>query len=312
VLGEQLKLRHLRLLEIVFRTGSLTAAALELHLTQPAVTNMLKELEAVLDARLVDRDRRGCRLTAAGMLTLDRFRASLRHFDAALETLHTKAAPLLRVAMLPLFAAELLPRTITHLRDAGVHLRLQIVEDHVNGVVRRVTEGLVDCGLSWIDSRAIVDSAPRQLLAIPLRDEALHVVCAATNPAARKRTVDLRFLARQEWILAPRTTSTRQAFDALFFEAGMEPPLATIESASLHTNLSLASATQMFTFAPASGIATAERLGQLRRLHVTHCSGFTARLGLLVSSETAPYAPMKAFADALSQVSARAEYPGRR
>jgi LysR family transcriptional regulator for metE and metH len=64
--GIMVELHHLRAVQAVARTGSLTAAARDLHCTQSALSHLLSELERAVGVRLVDRERRPVVLTAAG------------------------------------------------------------------------------------------------------------------------------------------------------------------------------------------------------------------------------------------------------
>ena len=74
---------RLRVLAAVARAGSLTAAARDLHLTQPAVSHHLARLEAETGAGLVQRVGRGIRLTPAGRLLADRAAEIVGRLDAA-------------------------------------------------------------------------------------------------------------------------------------------------------------------------------------------------------------------------------------
>ena len=67
----RLRVQHMRFLALLARLGSLTACAKALHLSQPAVSNLLKDLETAFGVRLVDRDARGGRLSPAGARVLD-------------------------------------------------------------------------------------------------------------------------------------------------------------------------------------------------------------------------------------------------
>lgn len=62
-----LDIHHLRVVQVIARTGSLTAAARELHCTQSALSHLLNDLERTVAVRLVDRDRRPVCLTPAGI-----------------------------------------------------------------------------------------------------------------------------------------------------------------------------------------------------------------------------------------------------
>src|ERR671931_691789 len=73
-----LDLTRLRVLVAVARTGSVTAAARELHYTQPAVSHHLAKLETETGAQLVQRIGRGIRLTPAAAEILRREHPGLR------------------------------------------------------------------------------------------------------------------------------------------------------------------------------------------------------------------------------------------
>ena len=59
-------LRQLRALVALARTGSFTQAAGSLHVTQSALSGLIKELESALGVRLVDRNTRSISLTEVG------------------------------------------------------------------------------------------------------------------------------------------------------------------------------------------------------------------------------------------------------
>src|SRR3954447_6937220 len=78
-----LELARLRVLDAVARTGSVTAAAKELHYSQPSVSHHLARLEREPGAQLLQRIGRGIRLTPTGQLLADRAAEILGRVDAA-------------------------------------------------------------------------------------------------------------------------------------------------------------------------------------------------------------------------------------
>src|ERR671930_1920836 len=78
-----LDLTRLRVLDAVARTGSVTAAAKELHYSQPSVSHHLARLERETGAQLLQRVGRGVRLTQAGQLLADRASEIIGRIDAA-------------------------------------------------------------------------------------------------------------------------------------------------------------------------------------------------------------------------------------
>ncbi|MGH4029967.1 LysR family transcriptional regulator [Actinomycetota bacterium Odt1-20B] len=91
---DDVELRHLRALDAVAAAGTVTAAADRLHMTQPALSRTLAQLEARVGVRLVDRSSRHLALTPAGATLLGHGRAILAHLDAALADTRTVSRPL--------------------------------------------------------------------------------------------------------------------------------------------------------------------------------------------------------------------------
>ncbi|MCX5205459.1 LysR family transcriptional regulator [Streptomyces sp. NBC_00237] len=88
------ELRHLRALAAIADAGTVTAAAAELHMTQPALSRTLAQLETRTGVRLVDRSSRRLSLTSAGATLVGHGRAILAHLDAALAEARAVDRPL--------------------------------------------------------------------------------------------------------------------------------------------------------------------------------------------------------------------------
>ncbi|MEU8549666.1 LysR family transcriptional regulator [Streptomyces roseoverticillatus] len=88
------ELRHLKALAAIADEGTVTAAAALLHVTQPALSRTLAQLEARVGVRLVDRSSRHLDLTPAGVTLLGHGRAILAHVDAALADTRAVSRPL--------------------------------------------------------------------------------------------------------------------------------------------------------------------------------------------------------------------------
>lgn len=105
-------LNALRMFESAARHLSFKAAALELHVTQAAISHRIRSLEEYLGVALFERAGRGVRLTEAGRACLPKLREGFEQLAAALETIRqTKEHTDLVITSPPVFAARwLLPR----------------------------------------------------------------------------------------------------------------------------------------------------------------------------------------------------------
>jgi LysR family cyn operon transcriptional activator len=124
------ELRHLRYLLAVAERGSFTRAAEELHISQPTLSQQVRQLERTLGVRLLDRSGRTVRLTDAGAAYADHARVALREIAAAERTLRDVqdlSRGHIRLAVTPSFTAYLVGPLIAalHTRHPGVTLALQ-------------------------------------------------------------------------------------------------------------------------------------------------------------------------------------------
>src|SRR5690348_18469718 len=97
----QLRVRHFRLLETLVDAGSLHKAAAALHMSQPAASAMLQEVERALGVALFTRTRKGVNPNLHGKLALGRLRTVLSELAMLSDELHSaEALPMLRIGML--------------------------------------------------------------------------------------------------------------------------------------------------------------------------------------------------------------------
>ena len=248
---DRLRLRHLRLLDLVHRHGSLGNAARELGISQPAATLLLRELEAVFASKLAERDRRGCRLTAAGRYALERLAIALSPVERAVDAARTAAIePLLRVGCVQVAGVSALPAALARLEKAGTLGRMQIREGRARELLASLCAGRIDCVIGWMDE-SLADALPvGQLNIAPLWYGRMQVVASATHPLARSRAVPVAELARWRWIVPPPESRTHAAFLRLFLQNGVPAPPVTVECSALHTSLNLVSATKLLAVAP--------------------------------------------------------------
>lgn len=138
---DDVELRHLRALDAVARAGTVTAAATLLHMTQPALSRTLAQLESRVGVRLVDRSSRHLALTPAGSTLLGHGRAILARLDAALADTRTVVRPL----RLGYTCAVLGRRTVPLLRTwrrTHPHIPLDVVrqDDSTAGLATGATD----------------------------------------------------------------------------------------------------------------------------------------------------------------------------
>jgi molybdate transport repressor ModE-like protein len=282
---DRLRLRHLRLLQLVERHGSLGSAARALGVSQPAVTLLLRELEAVFASRLVERGPRGARITVAGQHALERIAIALASVERAMEAAQAPAAePIVRLGCVQVAGVNLLPTALARMEKRGATGHLQIREGRTQDLVAALCAGQLDCVIGWMDE-AIAERLPAgQVDVAPLGYGAMHVVAGRTHPLARRRAVTVPELADWPWIVPPPESRTHAAFRRLFLGASVMPSV-TIECASLHSTLHLITRTRLLTVTPDAAADAYARRGMIVTLKGTGLDLGRNRLALMTRRE---------------------------
>ena len=143
-------LRQMRAFVALARTGNFTLAAQALHVTQSALSGLIKELEQTLEARVVDRSTRRIGLTDIGRELLPLFSQMIDDLDGALANVadHTRLKKgIVRIAAPQLMACTLLPPAIAAYRAQYPEIEVRLADTEVEGVITRVLSGEADFGI---------------------------------------------------------------------------------------------------------------------------------------------------------------------
>jgi DNA-binding transcriptional LysR family regulator len=142
-----MELRRLEMFVRIIDTGSVTAAAKALHLTQPALTRNMKQLEADLETPLFQRSGRGLVLTAAGRALEPRARALLDSASAARRDVRRSAQHAyfdLRLGTVDSVATYVLPQALGTLRQTFPDLGIKLYTARTADLLQRLAAGLLD------------------------------------------------------------------------------------------------------------------------------------------------------------------------
>jgi DNA-binding transcriptional LysR family regulator len=232
-LVRRLRLRHLELLVVLTESGTMRAAASRLHLSQPAISKMLLEVEDALGAQLFERSRQGVTPTSAGSAAVHRCRvvlSELAHARDEVDAIRSGASAVLRVGTFSVTAA--VPAAVVQLRarlpGAAVHLH----EGRVRELIQRLLEGELDCVFGALTTELLTSDLLQSLQSEVLLQDRLCVLAADSNPVRRRRRLRWVDLRDASWVAPPRDTLVRQAFMTAFLNEGADPPEPVIETMS--------------------------------------------------------------------------------
>jgi len=239
-----MELRHLRYFVAVAEAENYTQAASRLCITQPALSQRIKDLEAELDLALFVPKGRGVRLTPAGHYYL----AEVRQMLDRLATVTDSARRIergeigsLRLATLEAFSSvDPIPRLLQTLRTRHPGLHLKLVGLHSQAQYEAILEGTLDAG--------IVGHCPTQgkelgLLALPILEIPIVAMLPVGHPLADRPSLHLEDLADVDFIWPEAGSNT--SYWAIFREAlrdrAWKPKIAQ-EASSFATTVSLVNA----------------------------------------------------------------------
>src|SRR5207245_835456 len=143
-------LRQLQYLKLLAEHGSFSRAAEAAHVTQPTLSAGVQELEKILGAPVVDRNRSGVIRTAAGEEAVARAGAILAQADDLVQAVRGAGHPLsgrFRLGVIPTIAPFLLPRALPLLRQRFSKLRLFLREDLTSRLIAALKAGALDAAL---------------------------------------------------------------------------------------------------------------------------------------------------------------------
>ncbi len=232
-LVRRLRLRHLELLVALTEAGTMRGAAERLHLSQPAISKMLNEIESGFGVRLFDRSHQGVQTNAFGTTAVYRARVMLSELARAQDeigALHAGATAVLRVGAPSVTAT--VPAAIVLLRARVPAVSVQIREGRVSELIQRLLDGELDCVFGAVTPQLLSSDLLPLLQSDLLLEDQLCVLAATSNPNVRRRGLRWADLRSAQWVTPPKETLVREAFMTAFMNDGVEPPEPVIEAMS--------------------------------------------------------------------------------
>jgi len=301
-LPSRIRFRHLSCFVAIAQERNLRRAAERLHLSQPAVSKTLGELEALAGVQLVERGRQGARLTAAGEQFLRHavgVTQALESATAALMGSTDASAPVVHVGALPTVASSLLPQAIVHLHaqrpHAGVRLR--------TGTNVELLTALKAGELDFIVGRMAEPDRMQGLSFELLYAEPLALVVRPGHPLLTQpgASASLQAVLDYPLVIATPGTVPRHHTEALFQTHGLRLPAGVTETLSVSVARLLACRSDAVWITPERAAGDDLMHGQLARLDIV-TSGTKEPVGLLRRSAATPSELASAFMELLTEL----------
>ena len=186
-----MELRHLRYFAAVAAHGSFNRAAGSLHLTQPALSRQVKDLEDELGVPLFVRGKNAVTLTGAGALFYEEARDLLARADQAIQRVRGDARnEILRVSYSPSLTTGIMPAALEKFQNTTPRVRIELADLAPREMVELAEKG----GLDIVIAPAGFESDLASFQWAELRRMPLVLVMPATHPLVRLKKIGVNRL----------------------------------------------------------------------------------------------------------------------
>ena len=250
----------------VAEARSVSRAARDLHLTQPAVTRRVQRLESSLGVTLCDRRRRPFTLTPAGRAALERCRRVLRAVRDVQSAVAHDGSPLreLRVGVAHALTEVTLTQPVDRLRRAFPRVTLALATGWSRDLLERVRDGALDAAIILLPEG---ERLPAGLDAVAVGRERLVVV--EPRRARRARAGGLAGLDGAGWVLNPDGCAARAMLERTLHGSRVRMRVA-VETYTYDLQLALVARGRGLGLVPARILARSRLRSRLRVRRVPH------------------------------------------
>src|SRR6266404_4859597 len=217
-------IRQLKAFVAIAESGTFTAGAVRVHVTQAAISMQIRQLENELGAKLFIRAPRRVMLTEAGEQLLQRARQILRDHDAAVEEVAELAGAergRLRVGSASaMVTTDVLPGLLKQVRKQHAGAEITVASGTSEALVQQILGGELDVAFVSLPVEARGINTER------LSQDQLVAIASPRHKLAKQRTLSAYTLAGEKLILGERGGNTRRLIDQFFAQAGVSPQVS--------------------------------------------------------------------------------------
>jgi LysR family transcriptional regulator, cyn operon transcriptional activator len=217
---DPLEIRHLRYFLAVAEAGSFSRAADRLGVSQPNISQQLRDLEVALRVPLLQRHGKRILLTPAGHIFEEHARSLLHRLEDLLRELTIEPGQMrgsLHLGVVPILNVALMPPLLGMFAPAHPGVSLTVEEISSTEIETAIEEGRMDVGLGFVTRHS-----PR-LCYERLCDDEFALIVSERHPWAKRRTLDLAELHQQRILQLPDSFVMRRMSDAICRQHQVRP-----------------------------------------------------------------------------------------
>ncbi|MEQ8433759.1 MAG: LysR family transcriptional regulator [Oceanicaulis sp.] len=261
-----IELRQLRHFVEIVRCSSFGRAAEKLHLTQPALSKSIRNLEQTLEVRLMERHGHGIEPTPYGEVLFEYASFMLSELERAVEEIdhmRGRGEGLIRVGAGTSLLQYFLPETVKRFVADGEAETVQMRQGLRDALLPLLRRGEIDLVVGSVNPEA----CPDDLIQEVILEDRLAIVAAANHKLVGKPDVRLEDLVDYQWVIPDTSEPEGDRLVRAFKKAGLPKPQTVVRTGSSVFMASLLRDSEYLSYLPRALISEESRYGHLRALN---------------------------------------------
>lgn len=214
-------IRHLRIFIEVVKEGSMRAAAAKLYISQPTVSQAIRELEEHYGVLLFERLKRRLYITDAGKKLFAYAKRVLKEFDELEEKiLGLGRREKIRIGSTITVGESILSDLINELTKKEPNIEVYSYMNNTRAIEAKLLNYEIDIGIVEGEIKS------PDLICIPEVKDYLVLICSTDHPFAKRKTVKLKELANESFAMREKGSGTRELFERYMIDSGIEIKIA--------------------------------------------------------------------------------------
>lgn len=214
-------IRHLRIFIQVVKSGSMSAAAEKLFISQPTVSQAIRELEEHYGVLLFERLNRKLYITDAGKKLYSYAKRVVKQFDELEEKMMSVGKKeKIKIGSTITVGESILSDVINELTKKEPNIEVYSYMNNTQVIERKLLNSEIDIGI--VEGKI---KSP-DLICIPEVKDYLVLICSTNHPFAKRKTIKLRELADENFAMREKGSGTRELFERYMSDNGVEIKIA--------------------------------------------------------------------------------------
>jgi len=212
MIHDPVDIRHLRYFLAIAEAGSFSRAADHLGVSQPSISQQMRDIEARLGVTLFQRHGKRILLTSAGLVFQEHARTLLRQFENFLQNVSNESEQLhgtLRLGVVPIIDTAFVPRLMGQFASEHPEVNVSVQEVSSTEIETALEEGRMDLGLGFVTRHS------PNLRYEPLCNDDFALIVPEGHPWWKRNAINLSEIHQQRLAQLPDTFATRRMTDEI-------------------------------------------------------------------------------------------------